>query len=178
MDGTRIIVFFASLGAFVAIYQIGSMTVVSPEEADTFMNEFRDLIEGIDAFGIFQHNATIALPMFIPGFGLGWGMFSAWSTGFAFAAIASTTPQLAGVSPLSILFLTPFGLMEVVAYTLGVSRSFILILAIVKRTGLSKHLKLTLIEIGAALGLLLAGAYIEYALITLVAEDGLRAPLY
>ena len=178
MDGARILVFFASLAAFVAVYQIGSMSAVSPEEAAIFMNEFEDLVKDIDALGIFLHNTSIVLPMFIPGFGIGWGMFSAWSTGFAFAAIATTTPELAGVSPLAILFLTPFGLMEMVAYSLGVSRSFILIAAIVRKTDLAKHLKPTLVEIAAAVGLLLAGGYIEYALLTLITEDGLQTPLY
>lgn len=178
MDGTRILVFFVSLAAFVAVYQIGSMSIVSPEEAAIFMNEFEDLVRDIDAIGIFLHNTSIVLPMFIPGFGIGWGMFSAWSTGFAFAAIATTVPGLTEISPLSILFLTPFGLMEVTAYSLGVSRSFILIAAIVKKTGLTKHLKPTLIEIAAAVGLLLAGGYIEYELLTLMTENGLQDPLY
>ena len=85
------------------------MSSVSEEEANTFMAEFEELVLDIDAFGIFTHNTTIALPMFIPGFGIAWGLFSAWSTGFAFAAIATTAPQLAEVPPLTILFLSPFG---------------------------------------------------------------------
>ena len=55
-----------------------------------FMSEFEELVLDIDGFGIFTHNTTIALPMFIPGFGVAWGLFSAWSTGFAFAAIVTT----------------------------------------------------------------------------------------
>ncbi|HIE46873.1 MAG TPA: stage II sporulation protein M, partial [Nitrosopumilus sp.] len=78
------------LGFFTVSYQIGSMTSVSEEDANMFMSEFKELILDIDAFGIFIHNTTIALPMFIPGFGIIWGIFSAWSTGFAFAAIVTT----------------------------------------------------------------------------------------
>ena len=61
--------------------------------------------------------------MFIPGFGVAWGLFSAWSTGIAFAAILIGTPELGAINPLAIL-LTPFGLMEVAAYSIAMSRSF------------------------------------------------------
>ena len=83
----RIITFFIFMGLFSAVYQIGSMSQVSEEEATTFMFEFEKLVKDIDAMGIFLHNSTISLPMFIPGFGVIWGLFSAWSTGFAFSAI-------------------------------------------------------------------------------------------
>ena len=104
----RVIMFFIFLGIFTVTYQIGSMSSVSEEDANAFMAEFEELVLDIDAFGIFVHNLTIALPMFIPGFGVGCGLFSAWSTGFAFASITVTTPQLSDIPPLSILFLSPF----------------------------------------------------------------------
>ncbi|HXW03345.1 MAG TPA: stage II sporulation protein M, partial [Nitrosarchaeum sp.] len=100
------------MGLFTTAYQIGSMSTVSEEEATTFMTEFEKLVKDIDAMGIFLHNSTISLPMFIPGFGVVWGLFSAWSTGFAFSAIVSISPELAKVPPLAILFLSPFGIME------------------------------------------------------------------
>ena len=169
----RIITFFVFLGLFTAAYQIGSMSTVSEEEANAFMAEFEELVLDIDAFGIFTHNLTLALPMFVPGFGVGWGLFSAWSTGFAFAAIVVTAPQIGDVPPLSILFLSPFGLMELTAYSLGISRSFILIRAIIKKTSLTQFVKPTLIEIGIVTGLLLAGGYLEFYMIELAQEQGL-----
>jgi hypothetical protein len=169
----RIILFFIFLGLFAATYQIGSMSTVSEEEANAFMAEFEELVLDIDAFGIFIHNLTIALPMFIPGFGVAWGLFSAWSTGFAFAAIAVTAPQLSDIPPLSILFLSPFGLMELVAYSFGISRSFILIRAIIKKVDLVQFIKPTLIEIGILAGLLLAGGYLEFYMIEIAREEGL-----
>ncbi len=172
MNKIRIITFFIFLGLFVTAYQIGSMSTVSEEEAKAFMAEFEDLILDIDAFGIFTHNLTIALPMFIPGFGIGWGLFSAWSTGFAFASIALTVPQIAEIPPLS-LFLSPFGLMELVAYSFGISRSFILIRAVIKKIDLVQFIKPTLIEIGIVIGLLLAGGYLEFYMIELAQQEGL-----
>ncbi len=123
------------------------MSTVSEEEANMFMEEFKKLVLDIDGFGIFVHNTTIALPMFIPGFGIVWGLFSAWSTGYAFASIATIMPEIANISPLSILFLSPFGLMEIFAYSLGISRSFILIKAVITKTNLSQFIKPTIIGI-------------------------------
>ena len=169
----RIITFFVFLGLFAALFQIGSLSSVTEEEAEAFMAEFEDLILDIDAFGIFTHNLTIALPMFIPGFGVAWGLFSAWSTGFAFAAIVLTAPQLAEIQPLTILFMSPFGIMELVAYSFGISRSFILIRAVVKKIPLTQFIKPTLIEIGIVIGLLLAGGYLEFYMIELAQQEGL-----
>ena len=172
MNKIRIITFFVFLGLFAAAFQIGSMSTVSMEDANAFMAEFEALVLDIDAFGIFTHNLTLALPMFIPGFGVAWGLFSAWSTGFAFASIVLTAPQLAEIHPLSILFFSPFGLMELAAYSLGISRSFILIRAVVKKVNLIPFLKPTLIEVGIVTGLLLAGGYLEFYMIELAQEQG------
>jgi hypothetical protein len=172
----RIITFFIFMGLFTITFQLGTMSEVSEEEANIFMEEFEKLIEDIDAIGIFVHNTTISLPMFIPGFGVAWGLFSAWSTGFAFAAIVSITPELGEIPPLAILYLSPFGLMELGAYSLATSRSFILIRAIVKRTNLTPFLKPTLIEISIVVGLLLAGGFLEDYIIQLSQEEGLLKP--
>ena len=176
MNKIRIIIFFIFLIIFTTAYQIGSMSTVSDEEAKMFMAEFEELILDIDAFGIFAHNTTIALPMFIPGFGVAWGLFAAWSTGFAFAAITTTAPILADVPPLAILFLSPFGLMEITAYSLGISRSFILIRAITKKINLTSFIKPTTIEIGIVVALLLAGGYLEFYMLELAQQDGFEMP--
>lgn len=176
MNKIRLITFFIFLIVFTTAYQIGSLSTVSEEEAKIFMSEFEALILDIDAFGIFVHNTTIALPMFIPGFGVAWGVFSAWSTGFAFAAITTTTPILADIPPLAILFLSPFGLMELVAYSLGISRSFILIRAISKKVNLTSFIKPTVIEIGIVITLLLAGGYLEFYMLELTQQEGLKMP--
>ncbi|MDH3617588.1 MAG: stage II sporulation protein M [Nitrosopumilus sp.] len=164
------------MGLFTAVFQLGSMSEVSEEDANIFMEEFEELIKDIDAIGIFVHNTSLSLPMFIPGFGIAWGLFSAWSTGFAFAAIVSITPELKEIPPLAILFLSPFGLMEICAYSLATSRSFILIRAITKKTNLSPFLKPTLIEIGIVVGLLLAGGFLEDYMIKLSLEEGFDIP--
>ena len=164
------------MGLFTVVFQIGSMSEVSEEEANIFMEEFEELVKDIDGMGIFLHNTAISLPMFIPGFGVAWGLFSAWSTGFAFAALTTIMPELEEIPPLAILYLSPFGLMEISAYSLATSRSFILIRAITKKTKLSPFLKPTLIEIAIVIGLLLAGGFLEDYMIKLSQEEGFQIP--
>ena len=176
MNKIRIITFFAFLVIFTVIFQLGSMSTVSEEEANLFMEEFEKLVLDIDAFGIFVHNTTISLPMFIPGFGIFWGLFASWSTGYAFASIATVMPEIADISPLSILFLTPFGLMEIFAYSLGISRSFILIKAIITKTSLFQFIKPTIIEIGIVIALLLVGGYVEFYMIELAQNEIIEIP--
>jgi len=176
MNKIRIITFFVFLAIFTGIFQLGSMSTVSEEESLLFMEEFEKLVLDIDAFGIFIHNTTIALPMFIPGFGIFWGLFSSWSTGYAFAAIVISMPEIANISPLSILFLSPFGLMEIFSYSLAISRSFILIKAIITKTNLSQFIKPTIIEIGVVIILLLVGGYVEFYMIELVQNESIEMP--
>jgi len=164
------------MGLFTVVFQIGTMSEVSEEEANIFMEEFEKLVMDIDAMGIFLHNTAISLPMFIPGFGIAWGLFSAWSTGFAFAAITTVMPELKEIPPLALLFLSPFGLMEIGAYSLATSRSFILIRAITKKTKLAPFLKPTLIEIAIVIGLLLAGGFLEDYMIKLSQEESFQIP--
>lgn len=153
------------LGIFTTLYSIGAETPVNIEYAMEFLKEFQLAVEGIDAIGIFLHNASIALPMFIPGFGVVWGGFAAWSTGFAFSALVTTTPELSQIPPLALLFITPFGLMELTAYSIGMSRSFILIQTMIKKKPIKLELAPTVIEIGIAVALLLLGSFIEFVMI-------------
>ena len=169
---TRIIIFFVFMGLFSLAFQIGSMSEVNEEDARIFMEEFEALIDEIDAIGIFLHNTSISLPMFVPGFGIAWGFFTAGSTGYAFAAIVSLTPALSEVPALALLYLSPFGLMELVAYSIGTSRSFILIHMIIKKINLKTALRATITEIGIVIGLLLAGGLLEDYVIKLVQESG------
>ena len=168
----RLITFFVFVGLFSLSYQIGSMSEVSTEDALKVMEEFEELIEGIDAIGIFLHNLSISVAMFIPGFGIGWGFFIAWSTGYAFAAIVSVTPALSNIPALALLYASPFGLMELTAYSIATSRSFILIHMIIRKTSLYSAIKPTAIEIGIAIGLLVAGGFIEDYMIKLSQEIG------
>lgn len=164
----RIITFFIFLGLFSLSFQIGAMYDVSDEEANAFVQEFLSNTENIDGVGIFLNNSAAALPMFIPGFGVIWGAYTAWSTGFGFAAILTMAPGLSEIHPLSILYLSAFGLMELVAYSIAMSRSFHLVNALLRKKDLKLVLKPTIIEIVIVTGLLLVAGFLEEYMIKTV----------
>ena len=172
----RVLAFFIFVGLFSLSYFIGSLSEVPEEDAQAFLEEFNELIKDIDAIGIFTHNATIALPMFIPGFGVAWGLFASWQTGYAFAALVTTNPILKEVPALAILYLSPFGLMELTAYSIAMSRSLLLIHKIIKKISIKPDAKIVGIEVGIVLGLLLAGGFLEDYMIKLVEESGFEMP--
>jgi uncharacterized membrane protein SpoIIM required for sporulation len=137
---------------------------MSSSEVNELKNRFMDQIEDIDQIGIFINNAKIALGMFVPLLGVGVGIFSGFSTGMVFNAIA-TSANLNDISPLLIL-ITPFGLMEIIAYGLAISRSGMLFYSLLKRKYWREYLLSTLVEIGVVVILLLSGAIIEWEMIT------------
>ena len=159
----RIILFFIFTAIFTAVYGTSAVTSEPTEdEIQEIMDFFDEIVGTIDGIGIFVHNTTIALPMFIPGFGVAWGLFSAYSTGFAFSAIAAANTDVAQLNPLAIL-LTPFGLMEMAAYSIAMSRSTLLAKNVFQKNWeLIKNEKLILsIEIGIVIALLLIGGIVE-----------------
>ena len=170
MIGNRILLFFILMAIFSAVFAISAEANLPEEEVEMIMEEFESMVEGIDAFGIFLHNTALSLPMFIPGFGIIWGMFSAFSTGIAFAAIKSMNPLVEQIPALSILFMTPFGLMEVAAYSIAMSRSYIFIHKIVKKVPIRNDIRVTLVEIMIVVGLLFIGAYVEYYMIEMSSQ--------
>jgi uncharacterized membrane protein SpoIIM required for sporulation len=158
---TRAIFFGIFVGVFLVSYLVGVAYKMSDEDAKNLLQDFQSVTQGIDMFGIFSHNLTDALPMFVPGFGIAWGAYTAWSTGAAFNALLSQNHLLSRISPIEIFLVSPFGIMELAAYSIGMSRSLILIFSLVKRRTLKHELKITGIEIGIAVGLLLVAAIIE-----------------
>ena len=159
----RIILFFIFTAIFTVVYGTSAVTSEpTEEEIQEVMDFFDEIVGTIDGIGIFVHNVLIALPMFIPGFGVAWGLFSAYSTGFAYSAIAAANADVAQLNPLAIL-LTPFGLMEMAAYSIAMSRSTLLAKNVFQKNWeLIKNEKLILsIEIGIVIALLLIGGIVE-----------------
>jgi len=175
-DKKRIITFFIFVGLFSISFAVGAETTVSEEEARLFLEQFEALVENIDAVGIFLHNLTIALPMFIPGFGIAWGFFASWQTGIAFSAFKTINPLLNQIPSLSILYLTPFGLMELAAYSIAMSRSLLLAQKLIKKIPIKLDGRATSIEIGIVVALLFAGGLIEAYMIELFEKGELQVP--
>jgi uncharacterized membrane protein SpoIIM required for sporulation len=158
------------MGVFSLSLQIGAMSEVDDAEANSFVQEFLSNTEDIDGLGIFQNNSLVALPMFIPGVGIIYGAYAAWSTGYGFAAILSMAPGLAEIHPLSLLYLSPFGFMELVAYSIAMSRGFHIAYILFKRVNLKSIIKPTVIEIGIVVSILLAAGFLEEYMIALSRE--------
>jgi uncharacterized membrane protein SpoIIM required for sporulation len=150
---------------FVVAYSIGAGTDINRGDAENLRQQFNEQVEDIDQNGIFMNNLRISLGMFIPALGVGLGLFSGFSTGLIFNVIAENSPLLNNVSPLIIL-ITPFGVMEIFAYGLAMSRSGMLIYQIVKKKQWKEYIIPTIIEIGIVIAILLIGASIEWQMIT------------
>ena len=167
----RIVLFFVFLGIFSASFAIGAEIQVSEEEGKIVLEELESLIGEIDAVGIFTHNTSLALPMFIPGFGIAWGAFAAFSTGMAFSVIQDAHPILENIPSLTILFMSPFGLMEIAAYSIAMSRSYMIVHKMIKRMSIRPDFRVIGLEIAIVIGLLLIGGFVEYYFIESLSTD-------
>ena len=159
-------VIYVALGivAFLIAYSAGAAVHMGKQQTEDLRRHFAEQIRGIDQNGIFINNARIALGMFVPAAGIGLGVISGFYTGMIFTAIAATS-ALNNVPPLVIL-ITPFGIMEVFAYGIAISRSGIFIYQLVKKKSWREYAIPILIEIGIVILILLAGAVIEWHIIT------------
>lgn len=159
-------VIYVALGivAFLIAYSAGAAVHMGKQQTEDLRRHFAEQIRGIDQNGIFINNARIALGMFVPAAGIGLGVISGFYTGMIFTAIAATS-ALNNVPPLVIL-ITPFGIMEVFAYGIAISRSGIFIYQLVKKKSWREYAIPILIEIGIVILILLAGAVIEWQIIT------------
>ena len=158
----RIVLFFVFLGIFSASFAVGAEVQVSEEESEIVLEQFEILIAEIDAVGIFVHNTSLALPMFIPGFGIAWGAFAAFSTGMAFSVLQGANPMLENITSLTVLFMSPFGLMEVAAYSIAMSRSYMIVHKMIKKLPIRPDFRIIGLEVVILVGLLLAAGFIEY----------------
>jgi hypothetical protein len=165
MRNLRILSFFVFVAIFSLTFALASEVQLTEDEVTEIIEEFDEITEGIDGAGIFIHNVSLALPMFIPGFGIFWGLFAAFSTGVAFSAMKSAIPLLDQIPSLSILFMSPFGLMELTAYSIAMSRSYILIHKIIKKMSIRPDIRVICLEVAILVALLLAGGFLEYFMI-------------
>jgi hypothetical protein len=161
----RLLYLVIGIVVFVIAYFIGAGTDIGKNETENLRDQFNKQVKDIDQNGIFVNNLRISLGMFIPVLGIGLGIFSGFSTGLMFNVIAESSPLLNNISPLLIL-VTPFGVMEVFAYGLAMSRSGMLTYQIIKKKQWREYIIPTIIEIGIVIAILLIGATIEWQIIT------------
>lgn len=149
------------MGIFTCVFSVASSVELLPEEQQQLKDEITQKLQtakaNSDSSFIFLNNVVLGLLMFLPmGIGLLLGFGSAFATGLAVGSFELEVPAFL------LLYLTPFGFMELVAYSLALSRSFTLTVVLIKRRSLIKaELKPTLIELGIVVGLLFFAGLIE-----------------
>ena len=162
---------------FLAVFVLGSEVNIPEDEALMLIGEFEGQFVGIQWYDIFIHNLTIALGMFITFGGFVWGSTSALMTGIAFAAYSITSPEVINFSPL-LLFITPFGMMELAAYSIAMGTSLQLSISftkvIRKKARIvdkgAKLAKILLTRISVVVLLLVVGGFIEYEILENMVE--------
>lgn len=160
----RLLLFFVAAIFFLCIFYAGYSFKMdesfSKELSKNFINQIRD----IDELGIFFNNLKIALVMFIPIIGIIMGTISGFSTGLVFNSIINLSDTVSYTNPL-IIFLTPFGILELLSYGLAISRGGILFFELIKRKFTKKSLIYLLIEVVLVGIMLFTGAIIEWMMI-------------
>jgi hypothetical protein len=158
----RILYLLVGILVFLIFFTIGTSVTFDKSTSQLLKEQFQNKIKNIDSMGIFVNNFLISILMFVPGIGIVFGLFSGFSTGNIFVIITRDLPIQ--ISPL-LIFLTIFGIMELVSYGIAISRSYILLINIVKRTNIKENLIYTGIEIGIVAIILFFSAIIEWDLI-------------
>ena len=160
----RLAYFGIGVLGFVIAYSAGASIQMTAQEASELTSGFEGQVADIGTLGLFYNNLKVALAMFVPGIGIIIGASTAVSTGTIFAALGASYPELEGVSPLAILA-TPFGILEILAYGLAMSRSWMLVYHLVAKTPWKRYVIPTAIEIGIVVVLLFVAAISEAQII-------------
>jgi len=158
----RILYLIVGILVFLIFFTIGTSISFDKSTSELLKEQFQNKIKNIDNIGIFANNFLISILMFIPGIGIAFGLFSGFSTGNIFMIITQDLPIQ--IPPL-LVFLTIFGMMELISYGIAISRSYLLLIHILKRTNIKENLIHTGIEIGIVAIILFFGAIIEWNLI-------------
>lgn len=158
----RILYLLVGILIFLIFFTIGTLVTFDESTSQELKQQFQNKIKNIDSLGIFFNNFLISILMFIPGIGIAFGLFSGFSTGNIFVIITRDLPIQ--IPPL-LVFLTVFGIMELVSYGIAISRSYLLLISIIKRTNIKENLIYTGIEVGIVSIILFVSAIIEWDLI-------------
>jgi len=158
----RILYLIVGILVFLIFFTIGTSISFDKSTSELLKEQFQNKIKNIDNIGIFANNFLISILMFIPGIGIAFGLFSGFSTGNIFMIITQDLPIQ--IPPL-LVFLTIFGMMELISYGIAISRSYLMLIQILKRTNIKENLIHTGIEIGIVAIILFFSAIIEWNLI-------------
>lgn len=150
------------MAIFTGVFQLSSFVEVEESERQEVNDMIMEKMETVDGKGIFFNNVYLGLMMFIPFVGFAFGVMSSALTGVTFSAIAQVNNI--DLPAFMLLFGSPFGFMELMAYSIAMSSSVLIFNKLRKK----ETRKFTIIEIknlfaevGIVVGLLLVGGIIE-----------------
>jgi len=159
---TRLLALFVTMAIFTGVFQLSAMVEIDETESLEVNEMIMKKMDTVDGKGIFFNNVYLGLLMFIPAVGFVFGVMSSALTGMTFSALANVNNI--DLPAFLMLFGSPFGFMELVAYSLAMSRS-VLIINKVRKKETRKFTKsdnmIILAEVGAVVGLLLVGGIVE-----------------
>lgn len=159
--GIWIIIFFA---AAVIIMALGTMVPISPSDAESIYGDLQNEFKYVATVsGIFGNNFFHGLIMFAPFIGPLYGGFIFFNTGTVLEIIAIAQNTNTGLL-FALLFLYPHTWLELFAYSLAMSQSVFLSIAIV-RGRFRKELVRTCVIIAVCALILLLAAFVEVILI-------------
>ena len=158
----RLYALLITMAIFTGVFQLSAFVEVEEAERQEVNDMLMEKMKTIDGKGIFLNNVYLGLMMFIPAVGFAFGVMSSALTGVTFSAIAQVNNI--DLPAFMMLFGSPFGFMELVAYALAMSRSVLLINKIRKketRKFTRVEIRNVFAEVGIVVGLLLVGGIIE-----------------
>jgi len=159
---TRLYALLITMCIFTGVFQISAFIEVEETERIEVNSMMMEKMKSVDGKGIFFNNVYLGLLMFVPALGFAFGIMSSALTGVTFSAIAQVNNI--DLPAFMMLFGSPFGFMELVAYSIAMSRS-VLIINKIRRKETRKFTKRDnlniLAEVGIVVGLLLIGGIIE-----------------
>lgn len=161
----RVFFFFLGMLFFLSVFYIGYSVKMDESFSKELSKNFINQLGSVDEFRILINNLKIALVMFIPIIGIIMGAISGFSTGLVFNSMIDMHGGSVTYSNPLMIFLTPFGFLELASYGLAISRSGILIIEILKKQFVKNSIIYLMIEISLVSGLLLVGAIIEWMMI-------------
>jgi len=158
----RLYALLICMGIFASVFQLSAFVEVDEAERQEVNDMMIEKMKTVDGKGIFLNNVYLGLMMFVPAVGFLFGVMSSALTGVTFSAIAQVNNI--DMPAFLLLFGSPFGLMELLAYGIGMSRSVLLVHKVTKKH--TRHftrieIRNIFAEVGIVVGLLLAGGIIE-----------------
>lgn len=158
----RLYALLITMAIFTGVFQLSAFVEVEEAERQEVNDMLMEKMKTIDGKGIFLNNVYLGLMMFIPAVGFAFGVMSSALTGVTFSAIAQVNNI--DLPAFMMLFGSPFGFMELVAYSIAMSRSVLLINKVRKkntRNFTRIEIRNVFAEVGIVVALLLSGGIIE-----------------